>query len=253
MADDDIELLKKRFSELAARADRTGALTRTRFLNAAEQSLLLSLRLPACVHLTGGYDGAERRAAVFGEGEPEELEAAAELVCLRVSPKSARFSEELGHRDYLGAALARGITRELVGDVIVTEACAYFICMEPAASVLEEGLCEVRRTAVKCERCALPAETAPEGEERSIVVASARLDALVAAVWKLPREEAKALCERGLVFVDSRLAAKGGASVPEGANISVRGHGRFKYLGLERETKKGKLRVKVSLPAPARS
>ena len=231
MAEDDIELLKKRFSELAARADRTGALTRTRFLNAAEQSLLLSLRLPASVHLTGGYDGAERRAAVFGGGEPEEL----------------------GHRDYLGAALARGITRELVGDVIVTEACAYFICMEPAASVLEEGLCEVRRTAVKCERCALPAETASEGEERSIVVASARLDALVAAVWKLPREEAKALCERGLVFVDSRLAAKGGASVPEGANISVRGHGRFKYLGLERETKKGKLRVKVSLPAPARS
>jgi len=248
MAEDDIELFKKRMNELAQRAYRTGGLIRTRFLNIAEQSVLLSLRLPVSVHLTGGYEGAERRVAVFGEGEEEELEEAAELSCLRISPKSARFSEPLSHRDHLGAALALGIERELTGDIIVSEACAYLICIEPAASVIEEGLEEVRRTRVKCERCEIPGETAMKGEERSVTVASERLDALIAAVWRLPREEAKALCERGLVFVNSKQVLKGGAEVAEGAAVSVRGRGRFKYLGLERETKKGRLRVRIMLP-----
>lgn len=253
MAEDDTELLKKRINELAERAYRSGFPTRTRFLNAAEQSVLLSLRLPVKAHLTGGYDGAERRVAVFGEEDEAGLEEAAELVCLRVSPKSARFSEPLSHRDYLGAALALGVTRELTGDIIVTDACAYYILLEPAASIIEDGLFEVRRTSVKCERCPIPKQIAMEGEQRSIVVASERLDALISAVWKLSREDAKTLCERGLVFVDSRLVTKGGASVNDGAAVSVRGYGRFKYLGPERETKKGKLRVRIALPAPARS
>lgn len=230
------EQLKKRFQELYDRAERTGTVRSTKFLTVAEQSELLSLHLP-CV-LDGGYYGAERRAAVFG-GE------AADIVCLRISPVSRKFSDELGHRDFLGSLMALGINRDVLGDIIVRGNDGYLFCLGSIADYIIENLTEVKRTTVACSVAEPPENTDGGGEERSIVVASERLDAVISAVWKLPREEAKALCEKGLVFVNSRIVEKGGASIPEGAAVSVRGRGRFVYLGLERETKKGRLRVSV--------
>ena len=46
MGESEDRLLKKRFSELAARADSQGYWTQTAFLSPAEQALLLTLRLP---------------------------------------------------------------------------------------------------------------------------------------------------------------------------------------------------------------
>lgn len=240
MAEDDIGKLKKRFAELAERAERIGLPQETRFLNMAEQSVLLSMRLP--VFLWGGFEGAERRVAVFGAEETDSV------TCLRISPVGGKFAQELTHRDFLGSLMALGIVRETLGDIVVKDNCGYLFCCASVAPFIEENLTEVKRTGVRCEPCSDPTVKSGEGEVRSVVVASERLDAVIAAVWKLPREEAKALCEKGLVFVDARLAVKAGSTIPEGAAVSVRGKGRFTYLGLERETKKGKLRVAVSLP-----
>ena len=249
MAEDDIGKLKKRFCELSERAERSGVPQCTRFLNMAEQSVLLSLRLAVPPFLWGGYDGAERRMAVFAADEDEaRREAEEQLCCLCISPANGRFAQELTHRDHLGSLMGLGITREVLGDIVLREGSAYLFCMESVAGFIAENLEKVRNTTVKCAPAELPEGGGAEAEERSVTVASERLDSIIAAVWKLSREEAKALCERGLVYVDSRLVTKAGSQLDEGCAVSVRGRGRFTYLGLERETKKGKLRVRVRLP-----
>lgn len=235
------EQLKKRFAELASRAERTGIPQETKFLNMAEQSELDSLRVP--VMLFGGFDGAERRVAVFGAEEGYEPG----IVTVMIAPASRKFADDLTHRDFLGALMALGINRETLGDIVIKDGAGYLVCLNSIAPYVIENLNEVKRTSVRCSLSAVPDEIASGGEEKSLVVASERLDAMIAAVWRVPREEAKALCEKGLVFVNSRLAQKGGASVPEGSVISVRGRGRFVYMGLERETKKGRLRVRVKV------
>lgn len=39
--------------------------------------------------------------------------------CLRIEPKALKFSEELSHRDYLGALLNLGVDRSVIGDIVV--------------------------------------------------------------------------------------------------------------------------------------
>jgi RNA-binding protein YlmH len=247
MAEDDIARLKNRFTELAERAGR-GVYAETKFLNMAEQSVLLSMRFPVPFTLDGGYEGAERRIAVFGSEETAGYEHASPVRCLKVSPRSEKFADELSHRDFLGSVMALGLDRSVIGDIVINGNEAYLFCLETAAEHIKSNLSEVRRTSVTVSEGELPETIAGGGEQKSVVIASERLDALIAAVWKLPREEAKALCEKGLVFVNARQTLKGGAAVPEGAAVSVRGRGRFTYLRVERETKKGKIRALVSIP-----
>ena len=247
MAEDDTKQLIKRFSELAGRADRTGAPCESRFLSLAEQSVLNSLRLPVPFYTCGGYAEAERRIAVFGVDEDSAGESgySAPITCVRIAPASARFADELTHRDFLGSLMALGITRDVLGDIIVTDNCGCLFCLDSIADYVIDNLCEVKRTTVCCAYSDPPASVSSEPEPVSLVVPSERLDTLISAVYRLPREDAKLTVEKGLVYIEGRLVLKGGASVPENSRVTVRGRGRFTYLGPERETKKGKLRVLV--------
>ena len=123
---------------------------------------------------------------------------------------------------------------------------AYVFCLETVAGFLCDNLDEVRRTPVRCERTAVPESLlAAEPEERELVVASPRADALVAAVYRLSRSEAQALFVRGLVFVNARLLENGSRELNDGDIVSVRGYGRFVFGGMLRETKKGRIRASV--------
>lgn len=236
------ERIARRADELVSRAEKTGAAQQTLFLTPAEQAEIVS-HAPGCL-LEGGYEGAERRIAVF-PGDSSEYEPP--IVCLRIAPVSRKFSEELQHRDFLGAVMNLGIVRGMTGDIVVTDREGYLFCMRSVADYIAENLTRVRNTTVAVTMEPLPEKYVRGGEERSVVVPSERLDALISAVWHIPREDSKMLVEKGLVSVDSRLAVKPGMTLGEGSLVSVRGKGRFRYLSIERETKKGRLRVTVSM------
>ena len=50
--------------------------------------------------------------------------------CFRITPKAIRFSEDLSHRDYLGAILNLGVERSVVGDILLKEKEAWFFCLD---------------------------------------------------------------------------------------------------------------------------
>lgn len=247
MAEDELIKLIKRFTELAQRADRSGVPQESKFLTMAEQSALQTLRLPVPFFLLGGYDGAERRIAVFGIDEQTagEMGYVPPVACVKIAPASQRFADVLMHRDFLGSLMALGITREVLGDIMIGDNVGYLLCLDSIADYVIDELVSVKRTSVKCSRSELPQTDEKSIEPQSLVVAAERLDAVISAVYRLSREDAKQHVERGLVYINSRLVLKPAASLKENDIVSVRGSGRFKFLGIERETKKGRLRVSV--------
>ena len=241
---DEEKMLKKRFAELNARAASRNIRTFSDFLTMAEQDTLLSLRLEPAPFLYGGYPGAERRLAAFGEELSEAFPVPA--VWIFISPLSLKFAEKLTHRDFLGALMSLGVRRETMGDIVVTGEGAWLYCLNTVSEHIVRELSQVRKTPVKCEIKTPPEELlSPEKQEREIVISAPRADALVSAVYNLSRGEAKELFSKGLVFVNSRLLENGAKDLNEGDIVSVRGCGRFTYLGTVRETKKGKLRARV--------
>lgn len=247
MAEDELRQLKKRFSELAERADKHCTWTETEFLNMAEQDALLSMRFAVPFFLDGGFDGAERRVAFFGSEEQTGYVCERCFTCIKIEPLSQKFAGQLTHRDILGAIMSLGIERKVTGDILIFDNIGYVFCLENIAEYICTNLTSVKHTSVKCGICAPPEKLNEPPKESNVVVVSERLDAVIAAVYKLSRSAVKELVLSGKVYANGRLVSSQGAVLPENCIVSVRGYGRFLYEGILRNTKKGKLSVCVRI------
>lgn len=246
------DFLKNRIKELDMLAYGRDIIKNTDFLDVREQSVYLCMKneLSARSFLYGGHEDADRRMAIFLPSymDPEYPEAAAEscLSLIEAKPLSERFSDELSHRDFLGAIMNLGVERSKIGDILTDGTRAFiFVCADIAPFLCEE-LRRVKHTSIYCERVAISAcDIRPRFEELKVNVASERADAVLAAVFKLSRETASALIEAGNVFSDGREISKPSAELRDGSRISVRGYGKFRYEGTENVTRKGRLYVIV--------
>lgn len=247
MTDND-SALRRRFAELCDRADTRHCFVFSDFLNLHEQSVLTEMHLPKNYVLFGGFSAAERKIACFGTADEAQALECAPFVLLKIAPAAQKFADALTHRDFLGSVLALGLRREMLGDIVIADNCGYVFCMESIAEFITDNLDRVRHTSVRVTQVQeLPQALTEEPEPQSIVVACLRLDALLAGVFRLSRSEAQKLIASERVFANSVLCTRAGAELKENCLVSARGFGRFRYLGIDRETKKGKLRVTVQI------
>ena len=238
---------EKRLRELANRSWNRGIPCYTDFLDLSGQTVLQRIRKtlpPAEMRLFGGAAGCERKIAGFGAAEEAEFP----IACLRIVPAGPAFAEKLTHRDFLGALMNLGFERSLLGDIVLREGTAWLFCVRRIAPFIEENLFTVGKTPVRCGEASAP----PEGElfrtERRVVqVLSERADALVAHVFHLSRGDARELFSAGKVFLDGAECASPDALPKPGQIVSVRGMGRFRFLGADTVSKKGKLNSVIEM------
>lgn len=244
---EETELYKKRFKELAARSYNAGIFTFTDFLGLSEQAAFEEVRGQlggAHFEASGGAEGTERVIIRFGDPEELGYEEAFPISILKVEPTAPRFAEKLTHRDLLGALMNLGIERKMLGDIAMAEGSAYIFVKEEMAAFIAEELRRVRHTDVAARITeALPTGELYKTERATVQVASERLDAVIAKLYALSREEAQKLFKRELIFVGGRLCESVAYMPKAGDVISVRGYGRFIYRSYETMSRKGKLNV----------
>ncbi len=248
---EDTELLKKRLTELAVRAERSGIFTFTDFLGLYEQAVFAEIKnsFPRVKFTAfGGTEGAERVIIRFGD--PEELGYIEEfpIVCIKAEPKSEKFADRLTHRDFLGSLMNLGISRDVLGDIPIINNAGYIFAKEDMRDFLLASLERVKHTDVNLSVI----DEIPEGElykteEKKIQVSSERLDAVIAKLYSLSRTDAQALFAKKLVFANGRIIESTSYTPKAGEKISVRGHGRFIYRGFNSLSKKGKLNITAEI------
>jgi RNA-binding protein YlmH len=244
----DEQQIKKRFEELALRSEDRGSYSYSEFLTAAEQGTLCHMRLSSPFSLSGGYPSAERKIAVFGSLELCGYEEETPICSLAITPTSPKFADSLTHRDFLGSLMGIGIRREVLGDIIISDNCGCLFCLDSIADYITQTLTQVKHTTVRVSPIDVPPLSAlKEPDISTLVVASERLDAVIASVYKLSRAESQKLFIQGKVFVGGRQEERVSFTLDPGATISVRGFGRFIYEGIEKETRSGRLRVNVRI------
>ena len=243
----DEALLIKRLQELANRSYNRGIFIYSDFLNMYEQDLIFS-NIKSPFSLFGGYENAERQIVILGNENELGYTPDYPISCILISPLIQKFADDLTHRDFLGSVLGLGIKRETVGDIIIKNNTGYIFCLDNVADYIVENLKKVRHTSVKCEIVTeIPNEVNPEPQEKIIVVSSERLDAIIAEVYNLSRSESNTLFISKKIFVNGKLTENNSYKVKNGDVISVRGFGRFNWLGIFGETRKGKLRGRVEI------
>jgi len=248
---EESELLKKRFIELANKSYNSGIYLFTDFLGLSEQAVFNEAKaafrtLPYTAF--GGAEGAERVMIRFGDEESLGYTADFPIVCIKAEPVAQKFADKLTHRDFLGALLNLGIERSTLGDIPIIDNVGYIFAKEDIAPYIISELSRVKHTELKLS----VADKLPEGElykteRRRIQANGERVDAVIAKVFSLSREEAHSLFLKRLVFIDGRLCENSSYIPKKGEVISVRGKGRMIYLGYETTSKKGKLNIEVEL------
>ena len=239
----DETLLKRRFTELAERSANSGIYTFTEFLAPAEKSILEKTVHGIPYGFFGGYDSAEKEIAYFGSLEICGYDPVLPITFLKIEPASMKFSEELAHRDFLGAIMSLGIKRNTLGDLLVKDNICYTVCLENMADYICENLLSIKRTSILCSKIeALPDDIIPKPVESSFVITSERFDSVISSIYKLSRSESQGFFEHEKVFVGGIPVTNYSHSPKSGDIITVRGKGKFIYCGIERETKKGRLR-----------
>jgi len=106
----------------------------------------------------------------------------------------------------------------------------------------------VKHTHISCsiaEKLSEYEEKPPVEEEH--LVASERLDGLVAEIYHLSRSQSLTLFREKRVFVNGRLMENNSRSCKPGEVVNVRGFGKFIYDGIGYTTKKGKQRVRIRI------
>lgn len=192
----------------------------------------------------GGYEGAERTVCGFAPDwmDPDELFRGEDspVAALRIS---FRAGDSLSHRDFLGAVLGLGLTREKLGDLLVGEERCDLLLLRETCPIVVSQLSQVGRYPVKC-RAAQLGELEPCPPEIKLIrdtVATLRLDAVAACGFSMARGKAAALIESGRVTLNHREATKPDRGVAEGDVVACKGLGKFVVKEASGLSKKGRI------------
>lgn len=199
----------------------------------------------------GGFEGAERVVMLsvpdyIDSDDPNEIFTVYADGCplSAVRVEKDRFSD-IGHRDYLGAVMGLGLTRESVGDICVHSDGCDIIALPNAAKYIEDNLTDAGRATLKAKQIPLGEVRAPQVniKETSITVASPRLDAVAGEIFSLSRSAAAQAIASGAVTVNDEQVLKADRRLSPKDKIVLRGKGRA-ILGEEfTQTKKGRVRI----------
>ena len=204
--------LAAHISDLQRLSVKSGVPRFSAFLNERE-AVVAARAVKGKPEFFGGYDGAARMVCGFFEDTYAEEMPHNELFPVRAVTFSFRECDKPAHRDFLGALLALGIKRELLGDILVAEGYAVVFCHETA----EDMIYHVDKVG--------------------------RVDCIVSAAVNVSREKSAALIKSGQVNADFLPCLNVSEELSEGTIISVRGSGRYKLSGISGETRRGRLRI----------
>lgn len=242
----------KRMNELADMAIYQYRPIFTEFLTLYESSIIFSnveSLASVSVQSWGGYKEAERRLFCFSPMDFLPSKEEFPISCVHIFPKNQKFASPLSHRDFLGAILNLGIDRKKTGDILVNEKEAWLFCKSEIATFLIEYLKKVKHTCVFCENITQSELSSkifyPKIQIIKGFVSTLRLDTVISLAFHSSRNHMAEYIHAKKVFINGKLVAENSIKIKENDLISVRGVGKFRYIGIEGESKKGRLVIKI--------
>ena len=191
----------------------------------------------------GGYEGAERQCLCFLPEWAWEVEEG----LVRVLRCTWHQSGELTHRDFLGSLMGMGVTRESVGDILVSRESADVLVTGGVADFLLQSWESAGRVHLKVEEVSASHIHIPVAKTKIIrdTVSSLRLDSVVSSGFSISRGKAAEAIEGARVQLNWAECRKCAAEVAQGDTISLRGLGKCTVEEIGNQTKKGRIFISI--------
>ena len=156
---------------------------------------------------------------------------------------------ELQHNQVLGTLMNIGIKRDVIGDIVTDGEKWQIVADAQMVDYIRLQVDHIGRIKVKM----IPASSEQlvssrdEWTDLQVSVSSLRIDVLVAGVYNLSRKHVKDLLKSQKVHLNWMLVEKPDLELGIKDIISVRGHGRFRIDDVHGVSKRGKIRLGISV------
>lgn len=227
----------------------------TDFLNLYEQELvdkfLKKIKFER-YYFFGGIGEAERKILiVYPEKLTEEMvrKNHSKMISVVKIKLLQDIQEEYNHKVYLGGIIKLGIEREKIGDISVKPRGAEIVIKNEIQKFLMQNIdsltrfksCEIEFKSIEDLE-----EIIPQKIEITEIVASLRLDNIVSSLARTSRTKAIEILDGERVFLNFKVETKPSKQVKVGDIITIRGKGRFEFVEISGNTKKGRFVIKIN-------
>lgn len=152
------------------------------------------------------------------------------------------------HRDMLGALMGMGISRERLGDILMTDHHCTLLLQTELRSFLMEQMGKAGRAKLHWRPIPLQAVVPPERKEQNITgtVSSLRLDAVCALGFSISRTRAAEQIAAGAVSLNYQPCCKPERTIAPGDVISLRKAGKLRVTEAGGQSRKGRTFLTLS-------
>ncbi|MBQ2934552.1 MAG: hypothetical protein IJE02_08070 [Clostridia bacterium] len=237
----DANLLSARICDLKDLCYKSNSPKFIGFLTSQEMALALKqFNLGERYETSGGYDGAER---VMLGVLPDWCDSA--VFPIKAITITYRTCDKLSHRDFLGALMALGISRETVGDILIENGRAVVFVADDVANFVFTQIEKIGNVGVElnwdyCE----PLPGASSKQACSTTIASTRIDCVVAAICGMSRGQAAQKIADGEVLINSITVAKSTVTVKQDDKVTISKKGKYDIKACDEFSKKGRIILK---------
>lgn len=210
----------------------------SKFLTLQEQFDLEKAKNEINIVFSNSYIDEERkRAFVY----PKDIDVTPDF---KISYLKINSHSKLRHQDILGSILALGLTRDVIGDILVDD--QIVLCTSEVENYLINNLERIGKETVEVEKLE---ELNYEGNsnylEREIIVSSLRLDVVVARATNLSRSKAQTLIQQRFVKINGKIESNFDYICLFDDIISITKFGRVIIKEVLKKTRKDKLLIKI--------
>lgn len=192
----------------------------------------------------GGLEDAERKIITIFPDYLDEI-SKLDIEVLRVKGPML----DLSHKDFLGALMSLGISRNKVGDILLHDTYTDIICKREIADFIFFNLEKVSNKNVDLIKAKIDDLDPIKLEYREIfkIISSLRLDTYISACYNLSRSSSMKIIRAGKVKVNWQITDKSSTELSEGDMISVKGFGRSILYATEGLTKKDNIKTIIRI------
>ncbi len=165
-----------------------------------------------------------------------------EVILLKINSKI-----NLTHREILGTLFSLNIDMSLFGEIVITKNEYFFYTFKYLENYLKENLNIISNTHITLEEVDINTlkDYKKEYEEINIITSSLRIDNVIKVLIHTNREIVKEKIKDKDILINYEILTNNSRVLKQNDIFSIRRYGKYKYIGIIKETKKNNYLIKI--------
>ena len=157
-----------------------------------------------------------------------------------------KSKQELRHQDILGTMYSLNISPEMFGDIVLDNGRYFIYVLKLFQNYFEMNFTKVRNSSIELVRCELDylEDFERKYETIELIVSSERIDTVISSIIHCNRAMIKDKIKDKEILLNHELLKNNSYVLRVGDVFSIRRFGKYKYMGIVKQTKKDNYIIK---------